>query len=138
MQVDNDMMESDHLDTDSIMQPVVRPDFAPLSVNEMAESQRDLYRKVPIPPHRMTPLRDNWLKIYSPLVEHMKLQIRFNTKSKSVEIKVFLIFMIDLRGNSRNWILTESSRFCVRFRARFRSRRCFGTFKIRRFIYRIF
>lgn len=44
-------------------------------------------RKVPIPPHRMTPLKNSWPKIYPPLVEHLKLQVRMNTKSKSVELR---------------------------------------------------
>lgn len=45
------------------------------------------YRKIPIPPHRVTPLKNNWLKIYSPLVEHLKLQVRFNLKTKNVELR---------------------------------------------------
>lgn len=44
-------------------------------------------RRVVIPPNRLTPLRDNWIKIYSPLVEHMKLQVRFNPKSRTVELR---------------------------------------------------
>ena len=44
-------------------------------------------RKVAIPPHRMTPLRKSWPKIYPPLVEHLKLQVRMNLKSKSVELR---------------------------------------------------
>ncbi|ORX90731.1 pre-rRNA-processing protein PNO1 [Basidiobolus meristosporus CBS 931.73] len=44
-------------------------------------------RKVPIPPHRMAPLKGNWIKLYTPLVEHLKLQVRMNVKSKSVELK---------------------------------------------------
>lgn len=42
---------------------------------------------VRIPPHRMTPLRDNWMDIYSPLVEHLGLQVRMNTRTKSVEAR---------------------------------------------------
>lgn len=45
------------------------------------------YRKIPIPPHRVTPLRNNWLKIYTPLVEQLKLQVRYNTKIRSVELR---------------------------------------------------
>jgi len=44
-------------------------------------------RKVPIPPHRMTPLKNSWPKIYPPLVEHLKLQVRMNTKAKAVELR---------------------------------------------------
>lgn len=36
----------------------------------------------------MTPLKNEWMKIYSPLVDHLKLQVRMNVKSKSVEIRV--------------------------------------------------
>lgn len=44
-------------------------------------------RKVPIPPHRMTPLKASWPKIYPPLVEHLKLQVRMNIKAKAVELR---------------------------------------------------
>jgi RNA-binding protein PNO1 len=44
-------------------------------------------RKISIPPHRMTPLKNSWPKIYPPLVEHLKLQVRMNMKSKSVELR---------------------------------------------------
>ena len=35
----------------------------------------------------MAPLKASWPKIYSPLVQHLKLQVRMNTKSKSVELR---------------------------------------------------
>lgn len=38
--------------------------------------------------YRYTPLRENWLKIFTPIVEHLLLQVRFNTKSRNVEIRV--------------------------------------------------
>jgi len=44
-------------------------------------------RRIPVPPHRMTPLRNNWEKIVTTIVENMKLQIRMNPKRKCVEIK---------------------------------------------------
>ncbi|KAK9477930.1 putative pre-rRNA-processing protein [Lipomyces japonicus] len=44
-------------------------------------------RKVPVPPHRMSPLRSSWPKIYPPLVEHLKLQVRMNVKTKTVELR---------------------------------------------------
>ena len=44
-------------------------------------------RKVLIPPHRMTPLKHSWPKIYPPLVEHLKLQVRMNIKNRAVEIR---------------------------------------------------
>lgn len=44
-------------------------------------------RRISVPAHRYTPLRENWLKIVSPIVEHFNLQIRFNLKSRNVEIR---------------------------------------------------
>lgn len=44
-------------------------------------------RKVNVPITRLTPLKQNWLKIFSPIVEHLKLQIRFNSRTKCVEIR---------------------------------------------------
>jgi RNA-binding protein PNO1 len=47
-------------------------------------------RKVPIPPHRFTPLKNNWTKIYPPLVKHLKLEVRMNLRPKNrcVEMRV--------------------------------------------------
>lgn len=35
----------------------------------------------------MTPLKATWPKIYPPLVEHLKLQVRMNVKSRAVELR---------------------------------------------------
>ncbi|CAH2355347.1 pre-rRNA-processing protein Pno1p [[Candida] railenensis] len=44
-------------------------------------------RKVPVPPHRMSPLKNTWPKIYPPLVDHLKLQVRMNLKTRTIELK---------------------------------------------------
>ncbi|KAA8499709.1 Pre-rRNA-processing protein PNO1 [Porphyridium purpureum] len=45
------------------------------------------YRKVSVPPHRMTPLKQQWASIYEPVVKQLKLQIRMNLSTKAVELK---------------------------------------------------
>ncbi|TQV95996.1 hypothetical protein V2A60_001157 [Cordyceps javanica] len=62
-----------------------RPRFAP--AKDIDPVTRVETRKVPIPPHRMTPLKQNWPTIYPPLVEHLKLQCRMNVKRKTVELR---------------------------------------------------
>ena len=49
---------------------------------------KDELRTVRVPPHRYTPLKEQWEAIIKPVVEHMKLQIRFNPKTRSVDVKV--------------------------------------------------
>lgn len=44
-------------------------------------------RKVSIPPHRMAPLRNNWMRIYPALVNNLKLQVRMNTRTRHVELR---------------------------------------------------
>ncbi|XP_022198877.1 RNA-binding protein pno1 [Nilaparvata lugens] len=60
-------------------------DLAPVSKKSKRHGVE--MRKVPVPSHRYTPLKENWMKIFSPVVEHLKLQIRFNLKSRNVEIR---------------------------------------------------
>ncbi|EDV21353.1 uncharacterized protein TRIADDRAFT_60292 [Trichoplax adhaerens] len=65
--------------------PSNRPKFPPLKPGK-SKVNRQL-RKLAIPSHRYTPLKDNWVNIYTPVVEKLKLQIRFNLKTRNVEIK---------------------------------------------------
>ena len=38
------------------------------------------FRKVFVPPHRYTPLKERWMEIYTPVFEQMKIDIRMNLK----------------------------------------------------------
>ena len=40
-----------------------------------------------MPRHRFTPLKQEWESILKTLVEHMKLQVRMNTKRRAVELR---------------------------------------------------
>ena len=44
--------------------------------------------KISVPPHRYSSLKQHWMKIFTPIVENMKLQIRFNMKARQVEIRI--------------------------------------------------
>ncbi|KIN04218.1 hypothetical protein OIDMADRAFT_18245 [Oidiodendron maius Zn] len=72
-------------DTDMHIDEEGRPRFAPAKNND--NITRVETRKVPIPPHRMTPLKASWPKIYPPLVEHLQLQVRMNVKNRAVELR---------------------------------------------------
>lgn len=65
---------------------VKRPSFPPISAEKMASGKSEL-RKIPVPANRYTPLKENWMKIFTPIVEHLHLQVRFNLKTRNVEIK---------------------------------------------------
>ncbi|CAO2648832.1 Nn.00g097810.m01.CDS01 [Neocucurbitaria sp. VM-36] len=80
----NDALEAPAEDT-PMTDETGRPKFAPAKSIPLAFRREQ--RKVPIPPHRMTPLKSAWPKIYPPLVEHLKLQVRMNTKTRSVELR---------------------------------------------------
>jgi len=86
---DSDLQDAPQSTDDTNMQldPQGIPRFAPASETDSPISVRIQSRKVPIPPHRMSPLKANWPKIYPPLVEHLKLQVRMNIKSKAVELR---------------------------------------------------
>jgi RNA-binding protein PNO1 len=45
-------------------------------------------RRIPIPPHRMSPLKKDWVNIFAPLTEMCGLQVRMNVHRRTVEIRV--------------------------------------------------
>jgi hypothetical protein len=51
------------------------PAFAPLGEGAGPDAVVET-RKIRVPPHRYTPLRENWESLMRPVVEHMKLQVR--------------------------------------------------------------
>ena len=78
---------SAQLDTQNEL-PIIplKPKFNPISASATNNGKIE-YRRIRCPQHRLTPLRAQWENIVSPIVEYLKLQIRYNTKSHSVELK---------------------------------------------------
>ncbi|KAK0620943.1 hypothetical protein B0T14DRAFT_429759 [Immersiella caudata] len=72
-------------DTEMAVDEEGRPKFAP--GKDLDPAHRIETRKIPIPPNRMSALKTNWSKIYPPLVDHCKLQVRMNIKEKRVELR---------------------------------------------------
>jgi len=63
-----------------------KPSFNALTAAEMNGGKTE-YRRIAVPANRLTPLKEHWNSIYEPIVKHMKLQIRMNLKTKSVELR---------------------------------------------------
>ncbi|KAK5123879.1 pre-rRNA-processing protein pno1 [Meristemomyces frigidus] len=78
-----DHQPSDDIDMDA--SSADRPLFTPETPSKSAYRAEE--RKVRVPPHRMSPLKSSWPKIYPPLVEHLQLQVRMNIAKKAVELR---------------------------------------------------
>ena len=44
-------------------------------------------RRVSVPAHRYSPLKRHWQEIVTPLVVHLKLQVRMNTRRRCIEVR---------------------------------------------------
>jgi RNA-binding protein PNO1 len=64
-----------------------RPQHTPAKKGRLRNGELPEMRKIAVPAHRYTPLKENWMKIFGPIVEHLHLQIRFNLKTRNVEIR---------------------------------------------------
>lgn len=62
-----------------------KPEFPALTPKQQGMTRQ--FRRVPVPPHRMTPLKNSWMQLIQPVVEHLKLQVRMNTKRRAIEIR---------------------------------------------------
>ena len=77
---------AENSDVDMHVDEEGRPKFTPLEAK--LDEHISQGRKIPIPPHRMAPLkREAWSRMYPPLVEFLKLQVRMNTKNRAVELR---------------------------------------------------
>ncbi|KAK0483956.1 hypothetical protein IW261DRAFT_1466033 [Armillaria novae-zelandiae] len=77
------------IDVDSalIPQPTAAPTFEPLPANADRTTLKSETRRIPIPPHRMTPLKKDWVLIFGPLTEILGLQVRMNVQRRCVEAR---------------------------------------------------
>ncbi|KAI0664675.1 hypothetical protein C8Q70DRAFT_1048892 [Cubamyces menziesii] len=76
------------IDTDpSAPSQSAAPAFPPLPASAQKATLKSEMRRIPIPPHRMTPLKKDWVNIFSPLTEILQLQVRMNVQRKCVEIR---------------------------------------------------
>jgi len=66
------------------------PLFAPASAAAQRTTLKSESRRVPIPPHRMTPLKKDWVNIFGPLTEILGLQVRMNVQRRCIELRVSL------------------------------------------------
>ncbi|KAF7322499.1 hypothetical protein HMN09_00028400 [Mycena chlorophos] len=63
------------------------PTFAPLPASAGKTVLRSETRRIPIPPHRMTPLKKEWVNVFGPLTEILGLQVRMNVQRRCVEAR---------------------------------------------------
>ncbi|WFD04380.1 pre-rRNA-processing protein pno1 [Malassezia obtusa] len=94
---DDELMIDESVPAEASARPAEVDDslqFAPISAASLAAAQasagavtKSQLRKVPIPPHRISPLKRDWPKIYTPLVEQANLMVRMNPRTRCVEIK---------------------------------------------------
>lgn len=81
------------IDADSVpVRSSGAPVFAPLAPSALkaASATKGESRRVPIPPHRMSPLKKDWINIFGPLTELLGLQVRMNVQRRCVEMRVSL------------------------------------------------
>ncbi|KAJ6463833.1 hypothetical protein C8R47DRAFT_1156955 [Mycena vitilis] len=63
------------------------PAFAPLPADAGKSILKSETRRIAIPPHRMTPLKKEWINVFGPLTEILGLQVRMNVQRKCVEAR---------------------------------------------------
>ncbi|KAL0574682.1 pre-rRNA-processing protein pno1 [Marasmius crinis-equi] len=63
------------------------PTLPPLADGAQKGPLKSEMRRIPIPPHRMTPLKKDWINIFGPLTEMLGLQVRMNVQRRSVECR---------------------------------------------------
>ncbi|XP_075258310.1 RNA-binding protein pno1-like [Convolutriloba macropyga] len=69
----------------TVLPPVMKP--IGVSESDLEEGVKQETRTLRVPSNRYTPLKQQWMKICTPIVEHLLLQVRFNLGTQCVEIR---------------------------------------------------
>ena len=85
---DDEVMIDTNISATDRTAPTSAPSFPALSGSALQASLKSEMRRIPIPPHRMSPLKKDWINIFGPLTEILGLQVRMNVQRKAVEIRV--------------------------------------------------
>jgi RNA-binding protein PNO1 len=88
------------VDGADIAPPTEAPSFGPAPASAGKTSLRSETRRVAIPPHRMSPLKRDWVNIFGPLTEILGLQVRMNVQRKCVEMRVRPLLLSHHRGSN--------------------------------------
>jgi len=75
------------VDGPDVAPPTEAPSFGPAPRSSTTQGLRSEMRRVAIPPHRMSPLKKEWINIFGPLTELLGLQVRMNVQRKCVEMR---------------------------------------------------
>jgi len=89
---DDEVMIDTNLSATTGPAPTSAPAFPALTGSALQASLKSEMRRIPIPPHRMSPLKKDWINIFGPLTEILGLQVRMNVQRKAVEVRVSLSY----------------------------------------------
>merc|ERR1719487_2662433 len=78
-------MEGMEIVSDGEDAPYDKPQFDKVKIDK--EKRKEL-RRIVVPNHRFSPLKNAWKELLEPLVDQLKLQIRMNTKRRAVELRL--------------------------------------------------
>jgi len=122
------------VDPESAPTPSTTPSFPTLPKSSFSSTtSKSETRRVPIPPHRMSPIKKDWINIFSPLTEILGLQVRMNVHRRCVEIRVSCSVALadalstyddfsDFKTYQRCWCATKRCRLrqgiCIRVRCK--------------------
>ena len=85
---DDEVMIDTDISATTGIAPTSAPSFPALTGSALQASLKSEMRRIPIPPHRMSPLKKDWINMFGPLTEILGLQVRMNVQRKAVEIRV--------------------------------------------------
>ncbi|KAG6868691.1 pre-rRNA-processing protein pno1 [Termitomyces sp. T159_Od127] len=87
IEVDNQGEDDEILIDGDLLETTAAPAFPALAPGAGATRLKSETRRIPIPPHRMTPIKKDWINIFGPLTEILGLQVRMNVQRRCVEIR---------------------------------------------------